>query len=83
MQIAQISDTHLTHRGGLTEANFRCLIAYLNEVARPDVVVITGDIQVMHPDDADERLRARLTGLAARRAEAQKLIDDSLAEGVP
>ncbi|ADP80621.1 metallophosphoesterase family protein [Pseudofrankia inefficax] len=64
MQIAQISDTHLTHRGGLTETNLRCLIAYLNEVARPDVVVITGDIQVMHPDDADDRAYARsLAGL--------------------
>lgn len=59
MQIAQISDTHLTRRGGLTETNLRCLVGYLNEVARPDVVVVTGDIQVMHPDDAEDRAHAR------------------------
>lgn len=55
MRIVQISDTHLTHRGGLTEQNFRRLVTHFNEEARPDLVVITGDIQVIHPDDAADR----------------------------
>jgi DNA-binding PadR family transcriptional regulator len=49
----------------------------------PSFVSALSLIAALHPDDAVERLRSRLTGLAARRAEAQKLIDDSLAEGVP
>jgi 3',5'-cyclic AMP phosphodiesterase CpdA len=59
MKIAQISDTHLTYRGGLTEQNFRRLVAHFNDEARPDLVVITGDIQVIHPDDHADREFAR------------------------
>jgi 3',5'-cyclic AMP phosphodiesterase CpdA len=58
MKIAQISDTHLTHQGGLTEENFRRLVEHFNEVARPDLVVITGDIQVIHPDVGADRQHA-------------------------
>jgi 3',5'-cyclic AMP phosphodiesterase CpdA len=59
MKIAQISDTHLTHGGGLTEQNFRRLVTHFNEEARPDLVVITGDIQVIHPDNDADRAAAR------------------------
>jgi 3',5'-cyclic AMP phosphodiesterase CpdA len=59
VRIAQISDTHLTYRGGPTEANFKRLVAHFNEDARPDVVVITGDVQVINPDDAGDRAHSR------------------------
>ncbi|MFR9802228.1 metallophosphoesterase family protein [Pseudonocardia sp. RS010] len=59
MKIVQISDTHLTAAGGPTEAGFRMLAAHLNEQVRPDVVVHSGDVQVLHPDDAADRARSR------------------------
>ncbi|ADP81820.1 PadR family transcriptional regulator [Pseudofrankia inefficax] len=49
----------------------------------PSFVSALSLVGALHPDDVVEQLRARLTGLAARRAEIQKMIDDSLAEGVP
>ncbi|MEU7818659.1 metallophosphoesterase [Pseudonocardia sp. NPDC049154] len=59
MKIVQISDTHLTAAGGPTEEGFRILARHLNSDVRPDVVVHSGDIQVLHPDDAADRSRSR------------------------
>lgn len=59
MKIVQISDTHLTAAGGPTEDAFRLLARHLAEDVRPDVVVHTGDVQVLHPDDQADRARAR------------------------
>jgi 3',5'-cyclic AMP phosphodiesterase CpdA len=59
MKIVQISDTHLTATGGPTEAGFRRLVTHLNDEVRPDLVVHSGDIQVLHPDDAADRTHAR------------------------
>lgn len=64
MKIVQISDTHLTRAGGPTEESFRLLATHLNDEVRPDLVVHSGDIQVLHPDDSADRAHAReLTGL--------------------
>lgn len=59
MKIVQISDTHLTASGGPTTDAFRLLAQHLNEEVRPDLVVHSGDIQVLHPDDAADRAHAR------------------------
>ena len=59
MKIVQISDTHLTARGGPTEDAFRLLARHLNDDVRPDLVVHSGDIQVLDPDDAADRAHAR------------------------
>ena len=59
MKIVQISDTHLTAAGGPTADGFRILAGYLNEEVRPDLVVHSGDIQVLHPDNADDRAHSR------------------------
>lgn len=59
MKIVQISDTHLTHVGGPTEDGFRVLAKHLNEEVRPDLVVHSGDIMVLHPDDAADRAHSR------------------------
>ncbi|MEU1981024.1 metallophosphoesterase [Nocardia sp. NPDC019395] len=59
MKIVQISDTHLTASGGPTTAAFRLLAQHLNEEVRPDLVVHSGDIQVLHPDDAADRAHSR------------------------
>jgi 3',5'-cyclic AMP phosphodiesterase CpdA len=59
MKIVQISDTHLTAAGGPTEEAFRLLARHLDEQVRPDLVVHSGDIQVLHPDDAADRARSR------------------------
>ncbi|MFR9805236.1 metallophosphoesterase family protein [Pseudonocardia sp. RS010] len=59
MKIVQISDTHLTAAGGPTENAFGLLARHLDEDVRPDLVVHSGDIQLVHPDDADDRAHAR------------------------
>lgn len=59
MKIVQISDTHLTHTGGPTEDGFRLLVKHLNEEVRPDLVVHSGDIMVLHPDDAADRTHSK------------------------
>lgn len=59
MRIAQISDTHLTHLGGVTNQNFERLVDYLNDVVRPDLVINTGDVVVLSPDYEEDRLTAK------------------------
>ena len=44
MRIVQISDTHINHRGGVTNKNFETLSAFVNDVLRPDAVVNAGDV---------------------------------------
>lgn len=58
MKIVQISDTHLTHRDGVTGENFLRLVDHVNTVLRPDLVVHTGDLVIVDPDDAADRARA-------------------------
>jgi 3',5'-cyclic AMP phosphodiesterase CpdA len=59
MRIVQISDTHINHRGGVTNKNFETLAAFINDVLRPDVIVNTGDVAVLSPDSAEDRETAR------------------------
>ncbi|WP_328396386.1 metallophosphoesterase family protein [Nocardia sp. NBC_00416] len=59
MKIVQISDTHLTASGGPTADAFRLLARHLDEEVRPDLVVHSGDIQVLDPDDAADRAHSR------------------------
>jgi 3',5'-cyclic AMP phosphodiesterase CpdA len=58
MRIVQISDTHLSHRRGVTEEHLLRVAEFVNGVLRPDLVVHTGDIVVLDPDARDDRLRA-------------------------
>jgi 3',5'-cyclic AMP phosphodiesterase CpdA len=60
VKLVQVSDTHLTHRGGTTSRNFDALVSFINEQLRPDVVVSTGDLNLLSPDSADDRATARL-----------------------
>jgi 3',5'-cyclic AMP phosphodiesterase CpdA len=59
MRIVQISDTHINHRGGVTNQNFETLAAFINDVLKPDLVVNTGDVAVLSPDSAEDRETAR------------------------
>lgn len=59
MRIVQISDTHINHRGGMTNKNFETLAAFVNDVLRPDVIVNTGDVAILSPDSAQDRETAR------------------------
>jgi len=58
VRIVQVSDTHLSGRGGVTNANFERVVAYVNGELRPDLVVNTGDLALLDPDDADDRSAA-------------------------
>ncbi|OUS92582.1 metallophosphoesterase [Rhodococcus sp. NCIMB 12038] len=58
MKIVQISDTHLTARGGRTQENFDRVVDYVNNTVRPDLVVHSGDIVIIHPDDDADRTHA-------------------------
>jgi 3',5'-cyclic AMP phosphodiesterase CpdA len=59
LRIVQISDTHLSHRGGVTNRNCERLIRFVNEDLRPDLVVHTGDVSMLDPDSAADRSTAR------------------------
>jgi 3',5'-cyclic AMP phosphodiesterase CpdA len=59
MRIVQISDTHLTHRGGIGNRNFEELAAFINDELRPDLVVHTGDVSILDPDSDADRANAR------------------------
>lgn len=58
MRIIQFSDTHISHLGGIGRANAERLVDYLNEVARPDLAVNSGDIVILDPDSAPDRAAA-------------------------
>lgn len=59
MKLVQISDTHVTHRGGITNENFERVARFINTELRPDLVVHTGDVVILNPDDAADRETAR------------------------
>jgi 3',5'-cyclic AMP phosphodiesterase CpdA len=59
VRIIQVSDTHISHLGGRASENFTFLTDYINEVLRPDLVINTGDVVVLNPDNADDRRTAR------------------------
>lgn len=64
MRVVQISDTHLTHRGGIGNRNFEQLAAFINDELRPDLIVHTGDVSILDPDsDADRTAARELLGL--------------------
>jgi len=63
MRIVQISDTHLSHLGGVTNDNFEQLVTFVNDVLEPDLIVNTGDAAILSPDSGEDREAAhRLHG---------------------
>ena len=58
MRIVQLSDTHISHLGGIPGRNFSALVEYLNTVIRPDLVINTGDLVILNPDSAEDRQAA-------------------------
>jgi 3',5'-cyclic AMP phosphodiesterase CpdA len=59
VRIVQISDTHLSHHGGVTTVNLRLIAAWVNDVLRPDLIVNTGDVVAASPDQPLDRDWAR------------------------
>ncbi len=65
MRIVQLSDTHISHLGGVPAENMSLLADHVNHDIRPDLVVHTGDVVIADPDsaadrDAAKRLLARI-----------------------
>jgi 3',5'-cyclic AMP phosphodiesterase CpdA len=58
MRIVQISDTHISHFGGVTSENFELLVDFVNTELRPDLIVNTGDVSILTPDIAEDRVLA-------------------------
>ena len=54
IRVAQISDTHLSHRRAYAVPNVQAVLRAIVE-DQPDFVVHTGDITADDPDDAEER----------------------------
>jgi 3',5'-cyclic AMP phosphodiesterase CpdA len=59
VRIVQLSDTHISHRGGIPAENLSLLADHLNHEVRPDLVVHTGDVVIADPDSASDRDAAR------------------------
>jgi 3',5'-cyclic AMP phosphodiesterase CpdA len=59
MRIVQLSDTHISHLGGVPAANMSLLAAHINDEIRPDLVVHTGDVVIADPDSGPDRDAAR------------------------
>jgi 3',5'-cyclic AMP phosphodiesterase CpdA len=59
MRIVQISDTHLSHLGGVMNDNFSLLVDFVNEVLKPDLVVNSGDVIILSPDRVEDSECAR------------------------
>jgi 3',5'-cyclic AMP phosphodiesterase CpdA len=59
MKIVQISDTHLTHLGGQTTDTLERVIDFVNTTIRPDLIVHSGDIVILHPDSEADHLHAQ------------------------
>ncbi len=55
MKIVQISDTHVSHRGGVPNRNLERVVDFVNQELRPDLVVNSGDIGILDPDAAEDR----------------------------
>ena len=59
MNIVQISDTHISHRGGIPNDNFARLARFINQELKPDLVVHSGDVVILNPDIEADRHAAR------------------------
>ncbi|MBV9660541.1 MAG: metallophosphoesterase [Acidimicrobiales bacterium] len=55
MRLVQISDTHLSHLGGITTANLGRIASWVNATFHPDLIVNTGDIVAASPDQPLDR----------------------------
>jgi 3',5'-cyclic AMP phosphodiesterase CpdA len=55
MRIVQISDTHISHLGGVTTENFTRLVEFVNDDLRPDLIVNSGDVSILTPDSEADR----------------------------
>lgn len=66
MKIVQISDTHISHLGGITNENFAKIAQFVNEL-QPDFIVHTGDVVILDPDAAADRAAAK-TAFTALKA---------------
>jgi 3',5'-cyclic AMP phosphodiesterase CpdA len=60
MRIVQITDTHLSHLGGVTARNFEAVVSFVNDVIKPDLVINTGDVVMLSPDSDLDRESARV-----------------------
>lgn len=60
MRIVQITDTHLSHLGGVTTRNFEAVVSFVNDVIKPDLVINTGDVVMLSPDSDADREAARI-----------------------
>jgi len=67
MRIVQITDTHISHLGGVTTRNFEAVVTFVNEMIKPDLVINTGDVVMLSPDSDADREAARILhgGVAA------------------
>jgi 3',5'-cyclic AMP phosphodiesterase CpdA len=59
VRIVQLSDTHISHLGGVPAENLTLLANHINHDIRPDLVVHTGDVVIADPDSAPDRDAAR------------------------
>jgi len=59
VRIVQISDTHLSHLGGITTENLRLVASWVNTALQPDLIVHTGDVVAASPDQPLDRDWAR------------------------
>jgi 3',5'-cyclic AMP phosphodiesterase CpdA len=59
VRIVQLSDTHISHLGGIPTENMSLLTSYINQAIRPDLVVHSGDVVIANPDSAPDRDAAR------------------------
>ena len=66
MRIIQVTDTHISAHGGSTNENLVKMIDFVNDL-QPDLVVHTGDVSILDPDNAADRAEAAqlLSGLKA------------------
>lgn len=59
MRIVQISDTHLSDQEGLIGENFERLVDFVNAELGPDLVVSSGDLSLLDPDNGPDRAAAQ------------------------
>jgi predicted phosphodiesterase len=59
VRIVQLSDTHISHLGGVPAENMSLLADHINNEIRPDLVVHTGDVVIADPDSVADRDAAK------------------------
>ncbi|QNA91604.1 MULTISPECIES: metallophosphoesterase [unclassified Microbacterium] len=66
MKLVQITDTHISHLGGSPSSNAERFVAFINDM-EPDLVVHTGDVTILDPDEDRDRVAAKeiLAGISA------------------